>query len=61
MYIEKTSHKLAKNNKVRVVTSDALEQIIILSGGALRVSSKEFLNEVHQAEEDIKSIISKTY
>lgn len=61
MYIEKTSHKLAKNNKVRVVTSDALEQIIILSGGALRVSSKEFLNEVQQAEEDIKSIISKTY
>ncbi len=61
MYIEKTSHKLSKNNRVRVVTSDALEQIIILSGGALRVSSKEFLNEVHQAEEDIKSIISKTY
>lgn len=29
MYIEKVSHKLAKNNKVRVVTSDALEQLII--------------------------------
>lgn len=26
MYIEKVSHKLAKNNRVRVVTSDALEQ-----------------------------------
>lgn len=58
MYIEKTSHKLAKNNKVRVVTSDALEQIIILGNGALRVSSREFLREVQQAEEDIRNIIS---
>ena len=48
MYIEKVSHKLAKNNKVRVVTSDALEQLIILEGGALRVSSKEFFYEIKQ-------------
>ena len=61
MYIEKTSHKLAKNNKVRVVTSDALEQLIILGGGALRVSSREFLFEVKQAEEDIRNIISETF
>lgn len=46
MYIEKVSYKLAKTNKVRVVTSDALEQLIILGNGALRVSSKEFLFEV---------------
>ena len=58
MYIEKVSHKLAKSNKVRVVTSDALEQLIILGGGALRVSSREFLSEVQQAEEDIRKIIS---
>lgn len=61
MYIEKVSHRLAKNHKVRVVTSDALEQLIILSGGALRVSSKEFLNEIRQAEEDIKNIISQIH
>lgn len=61
MYIEKVSHQLAKNNKVRVVTSDALEQLIILEGGALRVSSKEFLYEVQQAEEDIRNIISETF
>ena len=42
MFIEKTSHKLAKTNKVRVVTSDALEQMIILGNGALRVSSRAF-------------------
>lgn len=61
MYIEKASYKLAKNNKVRVVTSDALEQLIILGNGALRVSSREFLFEVQQAEEEIRNIISETY
>lgn len=61
MYIEKVSHKLAKKHKVRVVTSDALEQLIILGNGALRVSSREFLHEVRRAEEDIRSIISETF
>lgn len=61
MYIEKASYKLAKSNKVRVVTSDALEQLIILGSGALRVSSREFLSEVQQAEEDIRSIINQSF
>lgn len=61
MYIEKVTHKLAKNHKVRVVTSDALEQLIILGNGALRVSSREFLLEVQKAEEDIRSIISEAF
>ena len=58
MYIEKTSHKLAKNHKVRVVTSDGLEQLIILGNGALRVSSRAFWEEVNEAEEEIREIIS---
>lgn len=58
MFIEKVSHKLAKNNRVRVVTSDALEQMIILGNGALRVSSLAFLKEVRQAEEEIRNIIN---
>ena len=62
MYIEKVTHRLAKkNNKVRVVTSDALEQIIILGNGALRVSSKEFLAEVQEAEAHIRKIIESTH
>lgn len=61
MYIEKVSHTLAKNHKVRVVTSDALEQLIILGNGALRVSSREFLYEVQQAEEDIRKIIAQAF
>ena len=58
MYIEKVTHKLAKNNRVRVVTSDGLEQLIILGSGALRVPSKAFYLEVKQAEDEIKQIIS---
>ncbi len=59
MYIEKTSHKLAKNHRVRVVTSDGLEQLIILGNGALRVSSRAFWEEVKEAEDEIRAIISE--
>ena len=59
MYIEKVTHKLAKNHRVRVVTSDGLEQLIILGSGALRVSSRAFLEEVRKAEEEIREIISE--
>ncbi|MCR5208241.1 MAG: TetM/TetW/TetO/TetS family tetracycline resistance ribosomal protection protein [Eubacterium sp.] len=58
MYIEKVSHKLSKKHKVRVVTSDALEQLIILGGGALRVSSREFQSEVEALEQEIRDIIN---
>lgn len=61
MYIEKVSHELAKNNKVRVVTSDALEQLIILGNGALRVSSQEFQHEIKLAEEEIRRIIEEKH
>lgn len=54
-YIEKTSHQLARRHKVRVVTSDAMEQLIILGGGALRVSSREFEAEVHEVQEEIRA------
>ena len=58
MYIEKTAHKLAKNHRVRVVTSDGMEQLIILGNGALRVSSRAFFDEVKAAEEEIRQIIA---
>ena len=58
-YIEKTSHELAKNHRVRVVTSDGLEQIIILGAGALRVSSEAFLLEIRQAEEEVRALIEE--
>ena len=60
-YIEKVTKKLAKNNRVKVVTSDGLEQLIIMGNGCLRVSSQEFYQEVKEAENNIREIISKTF
>ncbi len=57
MYIEKVTHTLAKKHRVRVVTSDGMEQIIILGSGALRVSSAAFLQEVRMAEKEIREIL----
>lgn len=57
MYIERASYKLAKNNRVRVVTSDGMEQLIIIGNGAIRVSAREFREEIRAAEEEIRSII----
>ncbi len=59
MYIEKTSHELAKNSRVRVATSDGAEQMIILGNGAYRVTAAELHDEVTAAEAAIRNIISK--
>ena len=58
-YIEKTSQQLAKNHRVRVVTSDGMEQLIILGNGALRVSSRAFYEEIREAKEEIRALISE--
>ncbi len=57
MYIEKVTHKLVKNHRVRVATSDRLEQIITLGGGALRISAGELQTEVENAENAIRDIL----
>lgn len=58
-YIERVSHQLGKKHKVRVATSDGLEQIIILGNGAERVSAREFHQEVILAEKSIRDYISQ--
>lgn len=58
MYIEKATHELGRNHRVRVATSDALEQLIILGHGALRVSASAFREEVDAAEKAIREILS---
>ena len=57
MYIEKVSRKLSVNNRVRVATSDGLEQLIILGAGALRVSAESFKKEVDDAILKIREMI----
>ena len=59
MYIEKAAYDLSKNHRVRVATSDALEQIIILGGGALRVSASSFEQEVKEVEDAIRAFLKK--
>ena len=54
MYIEKVTHEIAKKHLVRVVTSDALEQMIILGHGALRISAREFRSEMDKVESAIR-------
>lgn len=57
MYIEKVTHTLAKQYKVRVATSDTLEQVIILGSGAMRISASSFEDEVKSVEKTIKDFL----
>lgn len=45
-YIERTTHELKRNYNVTVATSDGLEQVIIMSQGALRMSARDLYREV---------------
>lgn len=53
-YIERTVKEISRNYNVSVATSDSLEQIIILAGGAVRVSANELHNRVNVAKESIR-------
>ncbi|MBQ4312004.1 MAG: NYN domain-containing protein, partial [Oscillospiraceae bacterium] len=49
----------APNSRVKVVTSDYAEQLIILGNGALRVSAAEFFADAALADEQIRAILEK--
>ena len=53
-YIEKAAHELTKQYAVTVATSDAIEQVIIYGAGALRLSARNFLEELRAAEKDFR-------
>ncbi|PKM93460.1 MAG: RNA-binding protein [Firmicutes bacterium HGW-Firmicutes-1] len=53
-YIERIASLRSKATKVRVATSDGLEQIIILAQGATRVSARELQEEVRSIKENIR-------
>lgn len=57
-YIEKVSHTLSEKHRVRVATSDGMEQAIILGNGAMRISASEFHERYMNAEKAIKEFIS---
>ena len=53
LYIAKTTHQLANKYRVTVATSDALEQLIIMGHGALRMSAMNFYEEYCRVEQEI--------
>ena len=54
-YIEKTVHEIGRRYQVTVATSDALEQVIILGAGAVRMSAAGLLDEIRDAEQEVRS------
>ncbi len=58
-YIERVSHELAKDHRVRVATSDAQEQLIILGNGAIRVSASGLRAELLEIERQIRDLINR--
>lgn len=58
-YIERVSHELAKHHRVRVATSDADEQLIILGNGAVRVSASGLRAELLEIERQIREFIEQ--
>lgn len=56
-YIEKATHDLSREHRVRVATSDNLEQTIILGNGAYRISASEFYDEIKRTEKAIREFI----
>ncbi len=53
-FIERTSYELGRHYRVRVATSDGLEQAIILGHNAQRVSARTFRQEVDEVEQAIQ-------
>lgn len=58
MYIEKFTYDIRKKKHlVRVATSDALEQLIVLGHGAFRVSARAFYEEIQQTNVEIAEML----
>ena len=58
-YIEKASYQMRKQYRVRVATSDGMEQLIILGHGAQRVPATIFYTEVMRTRTEIAEIVDK--
>ena len=58
-YIERATYEIGRHHRVRVATSDAAEQLIILGHGALRLSARAFRAEVEQVAGQISAILAR--
>lgn len=53
-YIEQFTHKMGRKYDITVATSDAMEQMIVLGQGAKRISAREFLENIHAMEQELR-------
>ncbi len=58
-YIEKLVYEIGEDLSVKVVTSDGLIQLQAVRSGVLRLSAREFREEVLKADRDIEEILAK--
>ena len=58
-YIEKATLEISKKYRVTVATSDLIEQVIVFSAGAIRMSASEFWTEIEATRQMIHSKISE--
>ncbi|MBO4915431.1 MAG: TetM/TetW/TetO/TetS family tetracycline resistance ribosomal protection protein [Oscillospiraceae bacterium] len=58
-YIERATYELRRERRIRVATSDNLEQLIILGHGAARISAVAFHAEVETASVEIASLVEQ--
>lgn len=59
MYIEQTTHKKAKDFRIRVATSDNIERTITLGHGAIPVSAQNFQLEVKHAIQAMEEYLNR--
>ena len=57
-YIEKAAHIISRKYRVKVATSDAIEQIIVFGSGAIRMSARELWAEIEYTNEQIREKLS---
>ncbi len=57
MYIERVSYAMARTHRVKVATSDGLEQILIQGHGAARVSAGDLRWELEQVNQQIRTYL----
>lgn len=58
-YIERVTHELSGKHRVRVATSDGIEQLIILGSGAMRMTARELKSRIDAANSEISDIIKR--
>ncbi|MBR4959681.1 MAG: TetM/TetW/TetO/TetS family tetracycline resistance ribosomal protection protein [Clostridia bacterium] len=58
-YIEKLVNEIGRDHSVRVVTSDGLIQLQAVRSGVLRLSAREFREEILAVDKEIAEILAK--